>query len=43
MSLYDDIDADKKSENVAGWASGIKLLQSHMQLKKSISQVKYIT
>lgn len=37
MSLYDDMDAIKqKSEQVAGWSSGIKLLQSHMQLKKAV-------
>jgi len=35
MSLYDDLDTDKKSENVSGWASGVKLLQSQMQLKKA--------
>ncbi|CAL8103219.1 unnamed protein product [Orchesella dallaii] len=35
MSLYDDIDTDKKSESLSGWASGIKFLQSHMQLKKA--------
>jgi hypothetical protein len=42
MSLYDDIDTDKKSDSVAGWGSGggsgIKFLQTHMQLKKG-SQV----
>jgi len=46
MSLYDDIDTDKKPENVAGWgtggggssgtSSGIKFLQTHMQLKKNM-------
>ncbi len=35
MSLYDDIDTDKKSESLSGWASGIKFLQSHMKLKKA--------
>ncbi len=40
MSLYDDLDTDKKSENVSGWASGIKLFNNHMQLKKAtITQV----
>ncbi|XP_069679771.1 splicing factor 45 isoform X2 [Periplaneta americana] len=37
MSLYDDMDAIKqKSEQVAGWSSGIKLLQSQLQLKKAV-------
>ncbi|KAJ9586867.1 hypothetical protein L9F63_019549 [Diploptera punctata] len=37
MSLYDDLDAIKqKSEQVAGWSSGIKLLQSQLQLKKAV-------
>lgn len=41
MSLYDDIDTDKKSESLSGWASGIKFLQSHMQLKKAtVTQVR---
>lgn len=36
MSLYDDFDAIRpKSDQVAGWSSGIKLLQSQMQLKKA--------
>lgn len=36
MSLYDDFDAFKqKSDQVAGWSSGIKLFQSQMQLKKA--------
>lgn len=46
MSLYDDLEeTDKKTEsNVAGWASGIKFLQSHMQLKKAaITQVCKLT
>ncbi len=37
MSLYDDIDTstDKTdSSNVAGWASGMKFMQTHVQLKK---------
>ncbi|KAJ2947830.1 hypothetical protein O0L34_g9617 [Tuta absoluta] len=37
MSLYDDLDTMKArtTEKVAGWSSGIKLLQSQLQLKKA--------
>lgn len=37
MSLYDDLDTIKArtSDKVAGWSSGIKLLQSQLQLKKA--------
>ncbi|XP_044741615.1 splicing factor 45 [Chrysoperla carnea] len=37
MSLYDDFDNIKTraTEKVAGWSSGIKLLQSQLQLKKA--------
>ncbi|CAH0557080.1 unnamed protein product [Brassicogethes aeneus] len=36
MSLYDDLDVKTRgSENVQGWSSGIKLLQSQLQLKKA--------
>lgn len=36
MSLYDDLDLKTRTtENVQGWSSGIKLLQSQMQLKKA--------
>ena len=36
MSLYDDFDVKTKAtENVQGWSSGIKLLQSQLQLKKA--------
>lgn len=43
MSLYDDLDTIKarNTEKVAGWSSGIKLLQSQLQLKKAaITQPK---
>lgn len=42
MSLYDDLDVKAKAtENVSGWSSGIKLLQSQLQLKKAtVTQVK---
>lgn len=43
MSLYDDLDSIKarNTEKVAGWSSGIKLLQSQLQLKKAaITQPK---
>lgn len=38
MSLYDDLGLDgirEKTEQVAGWSSSIKLLQSQLQLKKT--------
>ncbi|XP_043275989.1 splicing factor 45 [Venturia canescens] len=36
MSLYDDFDKQhRNSDKVAGWSSGIKLLQSQLQLKKA--------
>ncbi|KAL0131404.1 hypothetical protein PUN28_002736 [Cardiocondyla obscurior] len=35
MSLYDDFDKHRTTEKVAGWSSGIKLLQSQLQLKKA--------
>ncbi|KAK9878448.1 hypothetical protein WA026_022088 [Henosepilachna vigintioctopunctata] len=36
MSLYDDLDVKTRTtENVSGWSSGIKLLQSQLQLKKA--------
>lgn len=36
MSLYDDCDVKTRAtENVSGWSSGIKLLQSQLQLKKA--------
>ncbi|XP_018319487.1 splicing factor 45 [Agrilus planipennis] len=36
MSLYDDYDVKTQStEKVSGWSSGIKLLQSQLQLKKA--------
>lgn len=35
MSLYDDFDKPRTTDKVAGWSSGIKLLQSQLQLKKA--------
>lgn len=37
MSLYDDFDVVKTrpTDNVSGWSSGIKLLQSQLQLKRA--------
>ncbi|OXU31351.1 hypothetical protein TSAR_002092 [Trichomalopsis sarcophagae] len=35
MSLYDDFDKHRTSEKVAGWSSGIKLMQTQLQLKKA--------
>ncbi|XP_014256429.1 splicing factor 45 [Cimex lectularius] len=41
MSLYDDLDTlRQKSDEVAGWSSGIKLFQSHLQLKKATNSTK---
>lgn len=41
MSLYDDLDTlRQKSEEVAGWSSGIKLFQSHLQAKKAVNSTK---
>lgn len=41
MSLYDDLDTlRQKSDEVAGWSSGIKLFQSQLQLKKATSSTK---
>lgn len=33
MSLYDESEVDSKG--AAGWSSGIKMLQSHVQLRKA--------
>jgi hypothetical protein len=41
MSLYDDLGLDgirEKADQVAGWSSSIKLLQSQMQLKNKTAQ-----
>ncbi|KAK4880734.1 hypothetical protein RN001_008880 [Aquatica leii] len=36
MSLYDDVDVKTRpTDNVSGWSSGIKLLQSQLQLKRA--------
>lgn len=35
MALYDDLDNNKGPDKVAGWSSGIKLLQSQLALKKA--------
>uniref|UniRef100_A0A023F3E6 Splicing factor 45 n=1 Tax=Triatoma infestans TaxID=30076 RepID=A0A023F3E6_TRIIF len=41
MSLYDDLDTlRQKSDEVAGWSSGIKLFQSQLQVKKAASSTK---
>lgn len=41
MSLYDDVDTlRQKSDEVAGWSSGIKLFQSQLQAKKAASSIK---
>lgn len=41
MSLYDDLDTlRQKSDEVAGWSSGIKLFQSQLQAKKAASSTK---
>ncbi|KAF6209569.1 hypothetical protein GE061_015317 [Apolygus lucorum] len=41
MSLYDDVDnLRQKSDEVAGWSSGIKLFQSQLQAKKAANSTK---
>lgn len=36
MDLYDDLDAKHRPGQIDGWSSGIKLLQTQLQLKKAI-------
>lgn len=36
MDLYDDLDSKQRPGQVEGWSSGIKLLQTQLQLKKAI-------
>ncbi|XP_049530463.1 splicing factor 45 [Anopheles darlingi] len=35
MALYDDLDSKHGPDKVAGWSSGIKLLQTQLQVKKN--------
>lgn len=35
MALYDDLDSKQRTDKVDGWASGIKLLQTQLALKKT--------
>ncbi|XP_055613930.1 splicing factor 45 [Uranotaenia lowii] len=38
MALYDDLDTKQGPDKVAGWSSGIKLLQTQLQAKAKASQ-----
>lgn len=37
MDLYDDLDAKQRAGQIDGWSSGIKMLQTQLQLKKAIA------
>ncbi|KAL9707913.1 hypothetical protein quinque_011431 [Culex quinquefasciatus] len=39
MALYDDLDSKQGPDKVAGWSSGIKLLQSQLQAKKATQPI----
>uniref|UniRef100_A0A1Q3F2B0 Splicing factor 45 n=1 Tax=Culex tarsalis TaxID=7177 RepID=A0A1Q3F2B0_CULTA len=39
MALYDDLDTKQGPDKVAGWSSGIKLLQSQLQAKKATQPI----
>ncbi|XP_055637856.1 splicing factor 45 [Toxorhynchites rutilus septentrionalis] len=39
MALYDDLDTKQGPEKVAGWSSGIKLLQTQLQVKKATQPI----
>lgn len=39
MALYDDLDTKQGPDKVAGWSSGIKLLQSQLQVKKAAQPI----
>ncbi|XP_055546729.1 splicing factor 45 [Wyeomyia smithii] len=39
MALYDDLDTKQGPDKVAGWSSGIKLLQSQLQVKKATQPI----
>lgn len=36
MDLYDDLDTKQRGNQIDGWSSGIKLLQTQLALKKAI-------
>lgn len=35
MDLYDDLDTKQRGNQIDGWSSGIKLLQTQLALKKA--------
>ncbi|XP_058814878.1 splicing factor 45 [Topomyia yanbarensis] len=39
MALYDDLDTKQGPDKVAGWSSGIKLLQTQLQAKKATQPI----
>ncbi|XP_065083631.1 splicing factor 45 [Ochlerotatus camptorhynchus] len=39
MALYDDLDTKQGPDKVAGWSSGIKLLQTQLQVKKATQPI----
>lgn len=39
MALYDDLDSKQGPDKVAGWSSGIKLLQTQLQAKKATQPI----
>lgn len=39
MALYDDLDTKQGPDKVAGWSSGIKLLQTQLQVKKAAQPI----
>ncbi|XP_055689354.1 splicing factor 45 [Lutzomyia longipalpis] len=38
MALYDDLDTKQKTDQIDGWSSGIKLLQTQLAVKKVVPQ-----
>ncbi|XP_059620062.1 splicing factor 45 [Phlebotomus argentipes] len=42
MALYDDLDTKQRADQIDGWSSGIKLLQSQLAVKKAAVGVCHI-
>ena len=42
MSLYDDSISEGATEKVAEWSSGIKLIQSQLQLFKTVKKADQV-
>lgn len=36
MDLYDDLDTKQRPGQIDGWSSGVKLMQTQLQLKRAI-------